>query len=273
MPDDHVPLTTDPRTDPRPQAPAGVLELFERRARSAPHAVALALPDGELSYGTLLDRVRHGAAALCARGLRPGTVVAVDGGDPGAAVTALLAALWARGVVLPLDPSLPPDSRAALLAQTRAALLLRAGAADDGPAADAVRTLAFAELVTRGADAGDAEPAPSLSSGGACLVLGAEGTEGAEDPEGSEGSEGSGGSAGSGATGASPDLPRTVTTTIGHATLAHQVAWVARTLSCGPGERVAQLAGFTAGVLVRAVLPTLVAGGAVCLPSPGGAPE
>ncbi|WP_018567241.1 AMP-binding protein [Streptomyces sp. PsTaAH-124] len=260
------PLTTDPRTDPRPQAPAGVLELFERRARSAPHAVALVLPDGELSYGTLLDRVRHGAAALCARGLRPGTVVAVDGGDPGAAVTALLAALWARGVVLPLDPSLPPDSRAALLAQTGAALLLRAGAADGGPAADAVRTLAFAELVTRGADAGDAEPAPSPAHDDACLVLGSEDSNSSGISDGSDGSDGSG-------AGDSPGLPRTVTVTMDHDTLARQVAWVARTLPCGPGERVAQLAGFTAGVLVRAVLPTLVAGGAVCLPSPGGAPE
>ncbi|MEU8971090.1 AMP-binding protein [Streptomyces monashensis] len=236
---------SDPNTVPRPQVPGTVLDLFELQARSAPRSVALVRQGEELSYGDLLGRVRHAAAGLRAAGLRPGEVVAVEGGHSVASVTALLAALWAGAVVLPLDSSLSAAHRSALLTQSQATLLLRTGGADDGGERGGRefggRELAYANPPATGDHAQGPVPAPPGPDADACLIP-ALGTTG---------------------------RPRAVPAR--HGVLAHHAVWAARTLPCGPGERVAHLAGFGADALLRQVLPVLVSGGTVCL-APAGRP-
>ncbi|MGW7256383.1 AMP-binding protein [Streptomyces sp. NPDC054834] len=227
----------DPSAVLRPEARCTVLELFERQAWDTPHLVALTRNGEELSYGELLERVRRGAAGLRAAGIRPGDVVAVDGGHTPAGVTALLAGLWAGAVVLPPAPALPPARRSALLTESEPALLLRADAATGDEPEFQGRTVTYEQLMESGDRAKVAVPAPPQPDADACLIL----TSG-------------------GATGRLRGLPAR------HDALAHRVAWKARALPCGPGERVAHLAAFTADALLRGVLPALVSGGTVCLP-------
>ncbi|WP_262062109.1 AMP-binding protein [Streptomyces sp. STR69] len=233
----------DPSTVLSPEAPHTVLELFERQAWSTPQAVALAGPGEESGYGELLGQVRRGAAGLRALGLCPGEVVAVDGAHTVAAVTGTLAALWAGAVVLPLDPSLPPARRSALLTESEAALLLRTDAAGADAGTFPGRVVGYGELMEAGDRAQVPVPAPPGPDAGACLIPGS---------------------------GASP---RPGAVPARHDVLAHRVAWVARTLPCGPGDRVAHLAGSTADALVRQVLPALAGGGTVCLPPAGRPPD
>ncbi|GJF28390.1 non-ribosomal peptide synthase [Kitasatospora sp. NE20-6] len=92
--------------------------------RHDPSRPALVGPDGALGYGELHDGARAVAAGLQARGLRPGTRVAVHGEKSVATVTAMLGVLMAGAAYVPLDPSAPEDRRRMLLADAGSPWLL-----------------------------------------------------------------------------------------------------------------------------------------------------
>ncbi|HET9225648.1 MAG TPA: amino acid adenylation domain-containing protein, partial [Thermoanaerobaculia bacterium] len=103
-------------------SPSPVHRRFEEQARRAPHALAVSGPDGARTYGQLDERANRLAWLLAARGVGPGSVVAVLLERSVQETEALLAILKAGGAYLPLDGSAPErldwileDSGAALL--------------------------------------------------------------------------------------------------------------------------------------------------------------
>ncbi|MFI6510691.1 condensation domain-containing protein, partial [Streptosporangium sp. NPDC050855] len=110
-----------------PDGTAGVVGLFEERARLAPDAPAVAHAGRRLSYAELDERAGRLAARLAAAGAGPETVVAVRARRGLELVVALLAVLKAGGAYLPLDPAYPAERLRWMLRDSGAALLLSQG--------------------------------------------------------------------------------------------------------------------------------------------------
>ncbi|MGW2327495.1 amino acid adenylation domain-containing protein [Streptomyces sp. NPDC001700] len=104
----------------------GVVELFTAQARRTPHAPALIGATETLDFGQLAERVADLARTLRGRGAGPGRLVAVGLPRDTGLITACLAVMSTGAAYLPYDPELPPERIAALLADARPALILRA---------------------------------------------------------------------------------------------------------------------------------------------------
>jgi amino acid adenylation domain-containing protein len=99
-------------------------ELFERRVRAHPDAVAAVHGDREWSYRELNARANRLGRALVARGLRREGVVAVVMERNLDWMATVLAIFKAGGVYLPLEPHFPPGRIAAALARAQCGLVL-----------------------------------------------------------------------------------------------------------------------------------------------------
>lgn len=106
-----------------------LLDSFQRQVAERHSQPAAVDERGTVTYGELLDQVRHIASMITAAGVAPGDRVAVTGprGEP--VVAALLAVLWAGATYVPLDSSYPVARLAHMLTDSGARLLLH-----DGPA-------------------------------------------------------------------------------------------------------------------------------------------
>ncbi|HEX3530471.1 MAG TPA: amino acid adenylation domain-containing protein, partial [Thermoanaerobaculia bacterium] len=145
-------------------APAGladeggpdVVALIAVRARSHPRTLAVAAAGGQLTYGGLAARAAALARRLIALGAGPDVPVGVHAGRSPELVTGALAALWAGGAYLPLDPSYPEERLAHMVRASGMPVLLSASLqAGESPAwAAGVRVLRL--------DAG--EPAPTMET-------------------------------------------------------------------------------------------------------------
>jgi amino acid adenylation domain-containing protein len=123
-----------------------VPERIAARAARHPEALALALEGEWMTYGELWARVARTAAHLRRLGVAPEVLVGIAVERSFAMVVALLAIWEAGGAYLPLDPSLPAERLAFLLADAGAAVLLtQAGLAPRLPAF-AGRTVMVEEL-------------------------------------------------------------------------------------------------------------------------------
>ncbi|MFE6867288.1 amino acid adenylation domain-containing protein [Kitasatospora sp. NPDC057692] len=98
--------------------------LVERRAAERPDATAVVGPDGDLTYGQLDRWANRLAHRLLAAGVAPQEPVAVLADRRTPLVVALLAALKAGAVYLPLDPAYPDDRLADILATAGARVVL-----------------------------------------------------------------------------------------------------------------------------------------------------
>ncbi|MCX5417298.1 amino acid adenylation domain-containing protein [Streptomyces sp. NBC_00059] len=91
----------------RPVDPRALPVRLSDAARSRPDAVAVKAPDGTYTYAQLIERAEAIAAALTARGLRPGDLVGVAL-PRGRDLPAGLLGVWAAGgAYVPLDPAYP----------------------------------------------------------------------------------------------------------------------------------------------------------------------
>ncbi|HEX2081374.1 MAG TPA: amino acid adenylation domain-containing protein, partial [Longimicrobium sp.] len=126
------------------------------RAARTPHAVAVEGGGERLTYAQLEDRASRLAHRLRALGVQPGVIAAVRAERSVEAVVAIVAVLKAGGAYLPLDPSLPAERQAYMLADSGAALLL------DGTGAPAPHGWAgrVADLTTELAAAADTPAIP-----------------------------------------------------------------------------------------------------------------
>jgi amino acid adenylation domain-containing protein len=107
-------------------APRFLHELFERSAAAAPGATALVMGDGggELTYGELNARANRLARFLAALGAAPEVPVAICLDRSADTIVALLAALKAGGIYVPLDPAYPPERLEYMLADSGARVLV-----------------------------------------------------------------------------------------------------------------------------------------------------
>ncbi len=99
-------------------------ELIAAQAARVPDAVAISGGDRSLTYAELDGRVLRLGAMLRRAGAGPGALVAVCASRSPDLVVALLAVLRAGAAYLPLDPALPRERFAALLADARPAIVL-----------------------------------------------------------------------------------------------------------------------------------------------------
>ncbi|MFJ6138327.1 amino acid adenylation domain-containing protein [Kitasatospora sp. NPDC092286] len=99
-------------------------ELFEAAALAHPDATAVSCGDDSLDYRELGARADRLARLLAARGIGPGTIVALALPRSSELVTALLAVAKSGAAYLPLDPDYPADRLAYMLADAEPAALL-----------------------------------------------------------------------------------------------------------------------------------------------------
>ncbi|HEX3554514.1 MAG TPA: non-ribosomal peptide synthase/polyketide synthase, partial [Thermoanaerobaculia bacterium] len=103
---------------------ATVHQLFERQARRAPGAPALVCEDEVVTYGELDRRAGRLARRLRRAGAGTESLVAVCTDRSAAMVVALLGVLKAGAAYLPLDPALPDERLAFLVADSGVRLLV-----------------------------------------------------------------------------------------------------------------------------------------------------
>jgi amino acid adenylation domain-containing protein len=102
----------------------GVAALFVAQARSTPAAMAIVDGDIELNYAALERRARAVARRLSALGIAPGSRIGVCIERSAHEVVAILGALLAGCVYVPLDPAHPPERLAGLLSAADAAAVV-----------------------------------------------------------------------------------------------------------------------------------------------------
>ncbi|WP_133258288.1 non-ribosomal peptide synthetase, partial [Streptomyces sp. V2] len=112
-------------TGPAHRPPAASLpELIEAQAARTPHAVAVVHDDTRLTYAELDRRAHELARDLTARGAGPDTPVVVSLPRTPDLLVALLAVLKAGAVYVPVDPALPAERAAYIVADSGARLVL-----------------------------------------------------------------------------------------------------------------------------------------------------
>ncbi|HYN92488.1 MAG TPA: amino acid adenylation domain-containing protein, partial [Pilimelia sp.] len=162
--------------------PATFGDVFEAQVGRTPDATALVYRDTALTYAQLNARANRLARLLARRGVGPETAVAVALPRSAESVVALLAVAKAGGVYLPVDPELPADRIAFVLADAAPAVVLTTGgvALPDGVdrvALDDPRTVR--ELARRAeGDLTDAERTRPLRPAHAAYVIYTSGSTG-----------------------------------------------------------------------------------------------
>ena len=97
---------------------------FLERAAEQPGAPAVVCGGASLSYGALAERARDLAAALRARGAKPGALVGVAVGRGVEMVTALMGVLLSGAAYVPIDPDYPADRVGFMLEDADVAVLI-----------------------------------------------------------------------------------------------------------------------------------------------------
>jgi amino acid adenylation domain-containing protein len=117
----ETPLVEDPqlRTPSAGPSPASVLQLVEQRSHAHPEAAAIVGSAVTLTYGELDGQASQLAHFLRQLGVGPECVVGVYLERSPASVIAALATFKAGGAYLPLDPALPEQRLAFMLADAK----------------------------------------------------------------------------------------------------------------------------------------------------------
>lgn len=208
----------------------------------------VAVLQGEKSwtYRQLNDAVSKVADALIRLGVSKGSVVSVAGERSFGLIASLLAVLSSGGVVLPLDPDLPPARRGMMLAAASVAGSIEVGHAAAHQNRDGPPTIRLLVEPDSGripdAEGRCAVPArhsgPSLAPDDPAYVFFTSGTTG---------------------------IPKGVLGT--HAGLAHFLSWQRETFEVLPVDRVAQLTNLSFDVVLRDIFLPLTAGATLVLPT------
>ena len=101
-----------------------VHELFEAQAARTPDAIALAHENGQMRYAELNDKANAIAHALQQRGIKPGDRIAICAERSPDMVLAVLGAMKAGAMYVPLDPDYPAERLAFVLEDAQVALVL-----------------------------------------------------------------------------------------------------------------------------------------------------
>jgi amino acid adenylation domain-containing protein len=149
----------------------GVAARFEQQAQRTPEATAFRYADRELTYAELDRRASRLARRLCAAGLRPGDAVGVHLERSLWVPIALIAALKAGTVYLPLEPTYPRARLALMLADAGARVLITTQAGPDSPTAPGTQVVELEREADAIAALPDAFPAVEVApTAPACAI-------------------------------------------------------------------------------------------------------
>lgn len=220
------------------------MQTLLRRAQEAPTAPALVQGDLCWTYGQLGEQATQLAKTLVALGCRGGDVVAVIGLRSPGLIAAMAAAMISGGVLLAIDPVLPPLRRQTMLRQAKARwCLVCSDEMTDSP------HWSDPDIVVVQVDPKQGyvlQPQVDVSAVELPVIA--------------------------------PDNPAYVFFTSGttnvpkgvlgiHKGLAHFLHWERTTFGIGPGDRSAQLTGLSFDVVLRDVFLPLTSGAALYLPT------
>ncbi|GAB1510324.1 non-ribosomal peptide synthetase/MFS transporter [Actinophytocola sp. KF-1] len=208
-------------------------DLVAAQARRTPGAVAVVDEDGALTYAELDAAACAVARRLAAHGAGPETVVAVHAPRSTALVAGLLGVLKAGAAYLPLDPDLPAERLAFMLADAGAPLVLTDGLPSG---ADVPATA----LPLSDVDAVEAAPRPA-GPGNAAYVIYTSGSTG---------------------------RPKGVVNT--HAGIVNRLRWMQDAFALGPDDTVLHKTPIGFDVSVWEIFWPLTTGARVVLARPGG---
>lgn len=221
-----------------------VTDLIEAAATHAPDARALIVTADRVpvTYGELLGLADDLAAQLTRAGLRPGDRVALRAGSNAEFVVALLAALRAGLIVVPLDPALPAgDQRARSEAAGARAVLVDGEGSEWWPIAVTVENGGWTAHLNASTEPGPATDSPEGLRDDDAMIMFTGGTTG---------------------------LPKMVPWT--HDNIARSVRAIIAGYQLGPRDAtVAVMPLYHGHGLIAALLSTLASGGTVLLPARG----
>ncbi|PVC76083.1 non-ribosomal peptide synthetase [Streptomyces sp. CS081A] len=141
-------------------AGTGHADLLARLATAPGGRTAVVAADRVLTFDELRAEAAAVAARLTALGIGPESVVALCLPRGAGLATALIGTLTAGAAYLPVDPALPAERRAYLLADSGADLVVVQDADASAAARTDTRTLTLAELTARGTAPGAVPVAP-----------------------------------------------------------------------------------------------------------------
>ena len=237
LPDPTVPL-------PASEQPL-VTSQFLSWAEEVPDHPAVKLGNRTWSYAALAQRASELTRKLWTMGLQKGDVVAATGPRSFGLIVGMVAAFQSGGVLMTLDPALPPKRRRLMLEQAGARYLLVVDGAD---VHDLLTVSSSPTLLTLGADNGKCGKLDLGVPSKPCIPQAAR----ACDPAYIFFTSGSTG------------VPKAVVGV--HRSLSHFLNWQRRTFQVGPSDRVAQLSGLSFDVVLRDVFLPLTSGATICLP-------
>ncbi|WP_338930415.1 AMP-binding protein [Streptomyces netropsis] len=219
----------DTELPPAPLTP--VAERVHRQAAATPEAVAVRWAQGEVTYRQLAY-----ASTSVSRELEPGERVGLLGGKTPATVAALVGALAASAVPVPMDEGLPGPRLETMAAKAGASRVL---CTEPSTAADALTGVKVHRLTFDGLVAGAESDAPAPA--------------GPDDPAYVFFTSGTTGEA-------KAVLGR-------RRGLDHFIDWETAEFGVHPGDRVAQLTTLSFDAMLRDVFVPLTRGATLCLPS------
>ncbi|HEX4829599.1 MAG TPA: amino acid adenylation domain-containing protein [Trebonia sp.] len=219
---------------------------FEERAALAPSAVAAEMAGGQVSYGELNRQANQVARLLRGRGVGPEVLVGVAMGTSLRRLAALIGVWKAGGGYVPLDPALPAERLAFMIADTGMRVVLTDDASAAAvPAADGVDVVsldaAWDEVTALGDGnlSGSAPEDPGVTPANLAYVIYTSGSTG--QPKG---------------------------VMVEHGQCIHFLHGMARHWRIGPGSAVLQFAAFTFDVSVADMFMALLGGAKVVLAGP-----
>ena len=214
-------------------------ELFERRARAQPDAMAVEIDGHAVTYAALDRMAERMARTLIARGAgeRGFVAVCLDRGVD--MVAAFLAVLKAGAAYVPLDPRYPPARLALMLEATAAWLTVTSEQYRTLFPADRTVLVEAEEYTTTAPDTGLASPpvASRQSRDVACVFF----------------------------TSGSTGQPNGVA--VSHRAMVNTLEWVIHTFGVGPGDRLLFVTSPCFDLSVFDIFGTLAAGGTVVIAS------
>jgi amino acid adenylation domain-containing protein len=238
-------LLPDPTTAMAEPQYKPITDLVAEWAELMPEQPAVCLNNRSWGYHELMSRSRAVAQLLQMQGLHGGDAVAVYGTKSFGLIVGIVGVFLSKGVLVTIDPRLPVNRRQVMLKEAGARFIItsRPDSRENDWFND-VGPLAVIHMDQETGHTIDAEHTvpeisclPDISCNDPAYIFFTSGTSG---------------------------VPRAVMGS--HKGLSHFLSWQRDTFAVGPGDRVAQLTGFSFDVVLRDIFLPLTSGATIYIP-------
>lgn len=213
---------------------------FINWAKQTPAQIAICQHGRNWTYGELATVSRKIAQMLIHHGLQPKDAVALSGDRSFGVIASILGILLSGGVLVIIDPHLPPQRQNLMLEQTQARYVITIG----NPSTVWEKELKIIAIDPHTGAIGeematDDIPLPALAPNDPAYIFFTSGSTG---------------------------TPKGVLGT--HKGIAHFIHWQRHTFEITPSDRIAQLIGLAFDAILRDIFLPLTSGATLCLPDP-----